>query len=121
MTVPREARPGRLGGWHAVATLLRIGTLTAVVAVGLGLAWALLTATPAATEMAVIELIARGGPDALIAIGLLALTLIPIAAVGTAAVVLARLGERRSLLVAAGVLALLVVSLVASAVIGASA
>lgn len=118
MTVPRN---GRVGGFGAVAALLRIGTLAAVVAIGVGLAWALMTATPAATDMTVMELIANGGPDALIAIGLLGLTAIPIAAVGAAAVVFARLGERRSLIVAAGVLVLLVVSLVASAVIGASA
>jgi len=121
MTEPRDATPEQAVGWNAVSTLLRLGTLAAVVVIGLGLTWALWTATPGPSDLTVVELIARGGPDALIALGLLALTLIPIAVVSVAAVVFARLGERRSVFIAAGVLVLLVVSLVASAVLGAAA
>jgi len=108
-------------GWGIVATILRGGTIVAVVAIGLGLAWALLAGGSGRTDRTVVELIAGGGPDALIAIGLLALTLVPIAALAAAASVFARLGERRALLVTAAVLVLLLVSLVAAAFLGASA
>ena len=112
------ARPAP--GWSLVASVLRWGTIVAVVAAGLGLAWALAAGASAQTDRSVLELIGDGGPDALIAIGLLALTLVPIAALAAAAVVFARAGERRSLLVTLGVLLLLLVSLLAAAFLGAS-
>ena len=117
-----ERRPARdIPGWGSVATMLRGGTIVAVVAIGLGLAWALVADTTAPTNLTVVELIAAGGPDALLAIGLLALTLVPIVALLAAAWVFARSGERRGLVVSVAVLVLLLVSLVASAALGASA
>ena len=73
------------------------------------------------TNLTVVELIAGGGPDALVAVGLLALTLVPIATLAATASVFARWGERRGLVVTVAVLVLLVVSLVVSAVLAASA
>ena len=112
------ARP--VSGWSLVASVLRWGTIVAVVAAGLGLAWALAGGASPQTHRSVLELIGDGGPDGLIAIGLLALTLVPIAALAAAAVVFARAMERRSLLITLGVLLLLLVSLVAAALLGAS-
>ena len=115
-------RPARdVPGWGSVAAMLRGGTIVAVVAIGLGLAWALVADTTAPTNLTVVDLIAAGGPDALLAIGLLALTLVPIVALLAAAWVFARSGERRGLVVSVAVLVLLLVSLVASAALGASA
>jgi hypothetical protein len=115
-TSGRASEPRR--SWAVVASVLRFGTVVAVAAIGVGLAWATLAGTPATTDLTVVELVGRGGPDALVAIGLLALTLVPIAALVAAASVFLRLGERRALLVTVAVLLLLVASLVASSLVG---
>jgi hypothetical protein len=106
--------------WGLVAAILRIGTLVAVAALGSGLGWAILADPPPVADLTVLELMARGGPDAVIGLGLLALTLVPIAALAAAAYVFQRLGESRSLLVTIAVLVLLVASVIASAAIGAT-
>lgn len=104
-----------------VAAVLRIGTIVAVVATGIGFVWSLASASerPPA-HSTVLDLIAAGGPDGLVAVGLLALTLVPIGALVAAGWVFATAGERRPLLVTAGVLVLLLGSLVTAMVIGAS-
>ena len=86
---------GAPAGWGAVATVLRIGTVVSVVALGIGLAWSFAGGT-AHPNGSVLELISGGGPDALIAAGLLALTLVPIAMLVAVASVFARFGERRA-------------------------
>ena len=117
-----EPRPARdLPGWGSVAATLRGGTIVAVLAIALGLVWALVAETSAPTNLSAVELIAAGGPDALLAIGLLALTLVPIATLAAAASVFAQSRERRGLFVAVAVLALLVASLLVSAVLAAPA
>jgi hypothetical protein len=105
--------------WGLVATVLRGGTIVAVMAIGLGLAWALVAGTVAPEKRTVVELLGGGGPDALIAIGLLALTLVPIASLVGVAWVLGRSGERRTVVVTCAVLLLLLASLLAAATIGA--
>jgi hypothetical protein len=104
-----------------VAAVLQGGTILSVVAIAIGLVWAVLTGSEAPVDETAVELIAHGGPDAVIAVGLLALTLIPVAMLLAAASVLAELRERRPLVVTALVVLLLVASLVAAALIGASA
>jgi len=108
-------------GWGRVAAVLQGGTIVAVVAIAIGLAWALLSGSDAPAHETAVELIAQGGPDAVIAIGLLALTLIPVAMLLASASVFAQSRERRPLVVTMVVVLLLVASLVAAAVIGASA
>jgi hypothetical protein len=107
-----------LRDWGRIASILRGGTIVAVVAVGLGLAWAAVAPGPAATDRSVVELIAAGGPDALISIGLLTLTLVPIAALIAAAWAFSRSGEGRAVAVTVLGLVLLVASLVVSAALG---
>jgi uncharacterized membrane protein len=107
-------------GWGTISAALRLGTIVAVVAIGLGLAWAIAAGAPALPDRSVPELIGDGGPDAIIAVGLLALTLVPIVAIAAAASVFWRAGERRALAVTIVVLALLLFSLAASAFLGAS-
>jgi hypothetical protein len=116
----RPPAAGRGGSWGLIASILRAGTVIAVGTVAIGLVWATLAGTPASTDLTVVELIAAGGPDALVAAGLLGLTLVPIAALAAAASVFLRLGERRPLLVTGAVLILLGASLVASVIIGAA-
>ncbi len=105
--------------FEAVATILRLGTLLAVVVIATGLAWALATDAPARTDETVLELVGDGGPDAVIGIGLIGLALVPIGALAAAVVTFARAGERRPLAVAASVLVLVLATLVAAFGIGA--
>lgn len=111
----RSALPPSFGG---VAATLRIGTLAAVGAVAVGLAWATVSGADGRSNRSLLELLATSGPDAVIAFGMLGLALVPIAALGTAAVTFARAGEPRSAAVAASVLALLLASLVTALVVG---
>jgi hypothetical protein len=119
--MPERPLATEVSGWGVVAAILRGGTIIAVVAIGLGLAWAVLTAAPTSTDQTVVELIGAGGADALIAAGLLALTLVPIGALAATAWVFAVLRERRAVVVTVAVLVLLLASLAASAVLGATA
>lgn len=101
-----------------IARVLRIGTLLAVGATAAGMIAALVSADPAPGHTPIVDLIGGGGADALISIGLLALTLIPVVALGVAVVAFARFGERSRAWTAAGVMILLVGSLVVAAILG---
>jgi Protein of unknown function (DUF1634) len=103
---------------RAIASVLRGGTLLAILATGAGFALGLLDGSSGPGPQPVVEGIRAGGPDALIAAGLLVLTLTPPAALGAAAVILYRSNERRSALVAGVVLLLLAGSLAVAALVG---
>lgn len=115
MTTSRGASP-RLGRW--IAVLLRGGTLGAMVLVACGYAVAALGGEAREGPRPVLEEVGRGGGDALVAVGIMALALLPLAVLGTAAVAFALAGERRMTLITLLVGALLLASLVAAAVIG---
>lgn len=103
-----------------VAAVLRVGTLLAVAAVVAGLAAALLGAGPEPGPTPVLDLLAGGGADAIIAGGLIGLTLIPVAALGVALVALLGSGERSRAALTAVVLVLLASSLAVAVLIGAA-
>ena len=93
-----------------LATVLRTGTLVAVTAIGVGYV-ALLAAGDDPGAVPLLHLVGEGGAQALLGVGLLALTLIPAAALAVAAAGFRRLGERRLVLVSLAVLAFLLASL----------
>jgi hypothetical protein len=99
----------RLG--RAIALALRAGTLIAVACLAVGFGLTLFDGAGGPGSTPIVDALRFGGPDALIAAGLLALTLTPPAALGTAAVILELGGERRWALLAAGVVLLLLGSL----------
>ena len=113
-TEPRGA-PGEIGRW--VAALLRYGTLGAMALVGGGWAWSALAGQGPRGPRPVLTQIAQDGGDGVTALGLLALTLVPIVVVGAAALGLHRAGERARAFTAIGVGILLVASLVVAAVV----
>lgn len=107
-----------LGG--AVAAVLRAGTLATAGITALGYLVALLSPAPGPGAEPWAELIVAGGPDTLIAVGLLGLSLIPVVALAAAVSVLWRRGEPSRALVGGGVLLLLVASLVVAVAVGGS-
>lgn len=106
----------RLGPW--VAATLRGGTLLAIVLVVAGMAWTLAAGGAGAGGRPVLEQIGEGGGDAVTALGLLVLTLVPPATVVMAALAFARSGERRMVAATLLVTVLLVASLGAAVVLG---
>lgn len=111
-----DGGPPELG--RRIAIVLRVGTLLAMAGIGVGWVAALFTGDEAPGPTPVVELIGALNADALIGIGLLGLTLIPVGALMVAVPPLARSGERSRALTAVGVLVLLGASLVVAAVIG---
>lgn len=103
-----------------IATVLRLGTLAAVAVIAVGLVWATIAGQPRGGTRPVIDEISAGGGDGVTAVGLLALTLLPILMLCLAAAAFRRAGEPRMVLTTLGVGALIVASLVAAAVIGPS-
>lgn len=101
-----------------IGRVLRIGTLLAVCAIGVGFVATLLGSDPPPGPASLIDLFGGGGADALIGMGLLALTLIPVVALGVAIPVLAGAGERSRARTAGLVLGLLGASLAVAVVIG---
>jgi hypothetical protein len=101
-----------------IALTLRVGTLLAVAGIGIG--YVLVALGGESASGPIVELIAGGGAGAILGAGILALTLTPLVAVGVAAVVLARRGERGRALVALLAFGLLLSSLAAAALLGAS-
>jgi hypothetical protein len=101
-----------------VAAALRFGTLGAVALVAIGFAWATIAAEPRGGTRPVADEISRASGDAVIGIGLLALTLLPIAVLVVAAAAFRRTGEHRMLGVTAAVGFLIVASLAAAAAFG---
>jgi hypothetical protein len=110
------AATGALGA--AIVRVLRAGTLIAVVGIGVGYVLATAGDRPEPGGRPVTELIAAGGGDAMIGAGLLVLILTPAVALATAALVLARCGERRSALVGFLVVTLLAGGVLVGALIG---
>jgi hypothetical protein len=90
-----------------------------MLAIAAGFVAALLTDAPGPGPTPLLELLSRPSADALIATGLFALTIVPVAALAVACVALARRGERARATTAAAALVLLVASLVAAAALGA--
>lgn len=107
-----------LGLW--VAWVLRAGTLVAMALVVVGSVWSTAAGQAHPKAAPVLEEIAGGGGDAVTAVGLLTLTLVPVVMLVAAALALARAGERR-MAITTGVVALLLVgALVTAAAIAAS-
>jgi len=104
----RGNRPDLLGG--GIAAVLRIGTLVAIAAVGVGYV-AILASGEEPGSPALVELLGGGGAPALIGIGLLGLTMIPAGVLAVAAIGFWQQGERRRVATALVVLALLLASL----------
>lgn len=115
MSGPRPA--ARLG--PRIAALLRAGTLVAVAVVGTGFVIALVSGESGLGARPVLQLVGAGGADALIAIGLLGLTALPLGVLGVAAATFATEGERRYLASSLVTLGLLVASLVTAAIVAA--
>lgn len=97
-----------LGG--GIAAVLRVGTLVAIAAVGIGYL-AILASGEASASQPLVELLGGGGAPALIGIGLLGLTMIPAVVLATTAIGFWHAGERRRVATALGVLGLLLASL----------
>lgn len=106
---------GRLGS--RVAAVLRTGTLVAVATVSAGYLIVLLAGDDGPGARPVLDLVSGGGPDALVTLGLLALTLLPLVVLGVAAATFAGRGERRYLIASSVTLVLLAGSLVVAALV----
>ena len=117
MTAPRPDQ-GQLG--RRIALTLRVGTLAAMALIGIGFVAGLAGAGTPAGPTPLTEMIGGGGADALVGIGLLALTLIPGVVLAICAVTLWPLGERRNAIASLVALALLAGSLVIAVVLGAA-
>jgi hypothetical protein len=107
---------GELG--RGIAAILRVGTVLSVLTIGIGFVVASMTGLPSKGGRPLTDFLTASGPDTPIAVGLLALTLLPLVAIGFAARIFASSGERHRLVMALVVIALLVGSLVVAAVIG---
>lgn len=107
---------GDLG--RGIAAILRIGTVLAVLVIGIGFVVASMTGLPSRGSRPLIDYVTNSGPDTQIAVGLFALTLLPLVVIGFAARIFSRDGERRQLWTTLLVLALLGGSLVVAAVLG---
>ena len=105
-----------MGLSRGLAPLLGWGTVASVGAVVLGVAIGLLGgATPEPGEhRGWLEVLTAGGPTSIVGAGLLALSLVPMAVAGVAAVAFARARERRYVIISAAVLVLLFAGLSAA-------
>jgi uncharacterized membrane protein len=99
-----------------IAAVLRIGTLLAIGAIGIGFVMLLVSgADPGSPSL--LDLLGGGGAPALVGFGLLGLTLLPLVVLAVAAVGFRRLGERRLVLTSLVVLILLLASLATAIVL----
>lgn len=98
----------RLGAW--IGRVLRVGSIASFVLIGAGLAWALVAGSSSAGARPLDALIAQGGPDAVIAVGVLVLVLAPAAGLVAAAAGLWRRGERARAMLAVAVIGVLAAS-----------
>lgn len=99
-----------------IAAVFRIGTLVAMAIVGAGYLIAVVSGAGEG-QQPLLDQLRGGGSAAVIAAGLLALTLLPVAVVIAAGIGFARSGERRSLLTAIAVLVLLLASILTAWII----
>ena len=99
-----------------VAVPLRVGMLAAValVAIGLVMSWLSPSEAPSRGHAPLIETILAGGAPAVTSLGLLLLTMVPLAVAVGAVIGFWRAGERRYLVGSAVVAGLLVASLLVS-------
>ena len=95
---------------RGIAGVLRIGTLLAIAAVGIGYL-AILASGEEPGSPTLVNLLRGGGAPAVIGIGLLGLTMIPAGVLVVAAIGFWQQGERRRVATALVVLALLLASL----------
>ncbi len=107
---------GELG--RGIAAILRVGTIMAVLTIGVGFIVASMTGLPSRGGRPLTDYLTVPGPDAPVAVGLFALTLLPMIAIAYAARAFARSGERHRLVMSLVVLALLGASLVVAAAVG---
>ena len=104
---------------RGIAAILRVGTALAVLVIGIGFLIASMTGLPSNGPRPLTDFFIDGGPDTQIAVGLFALTLLPLVATGYAARAFAANGERRQLVTTLVVVALLAASLAVAAILGA--
>jgi uncharacterized membrane protein len=103
---------------EGIAAILRIGTILSVLVIGIGFLVASMTGLPSRGARPLTDYVTRAGPDTPIAVGLVALTILPPVVLAYAAVVFGRAGERQRLATTLAVLALLGAGLAVAAVIG---
>jgi uncharacterized membrane protein len=118
MSSPDPTPRSELG--EGIAAILRVGTILAVLIIGIGFLVASMTGLPSRGARPLTDYVTRTGPDTPIAIGLVGLTLLPLIVLVYAARAFARSGERERLVTTLIVIALLVASLVVSVLIGPS-
>jgi hypothetical protein len=113
---PEQTPRTELG--EGIAAILRVGTVLAVLVIGIGFLIAAMTGLSSRGARPLTDYVTRTGPDTPIAIGLVGLTLLPLIVLIYAARVFARSGERQRLITTLVVVALLATSLVVAVVIG---
>lgn len=113
--------PERTELGEGIAAILRIGTILAVLVIGIGSLVASMTGLPSTGARPLTDYLTRTGPDAPIAVGLLGLTLIPLVVLAYAARGFARSGEREHFVTTLVVATLLVASMAVAIVIGPAA
>ena len=113
---PRRTPAPQLSTW--VAAALRWGTVVAVAVIAAGFVWATLAGQPASGTRPVADEIGSWSGDAVTAIGLLGLTLLPVGVLAVAAAAFWRGRERRMTAVTIGVALLILASLAAAAIVG---
>ena len=95
---------------RGIAAVLRVGTLVAMAAIGIGYVATLLGGEDPGPR-SLVHLVGDGGAPALLGVGLLGLTVIPAVALGVAAAGFRQRGEDRRVATALAVLLLLLASL----------
>jgi hypothetical protein len=116
VTTPDPTREPELG--EGIAAILRVGTILAVLVIGVGFLVASMTGLPSRGARPLTDYITRTGPDTPIAVGLVGLTLLPLIVLVYAARAFARSGERDQFITTVVVIALLATSLVVLVLIG---
>jgi uncharacterized membrane protein len=104
----------------AITASLAVAMTVVVVGLALGLAGGEGLAIPEQDD-GLLAAVGQGTPGAIVLLGLLLLALTPLAHVGVAAAVFARLDERRYLLITLGVASVLLGSLLVAALAGGAA
>jgi uncharacterized membrane protein len=100
-----------------IARTLRLGTIITIAFVAVGYVLALAGGEPGPGPLPMLELLGGGGSSAIIGIGLLGLTFVPVAVLGVAAVGFRMRGEHRMLTISVLVAVLLLATLAAAIVL----